>query len=69
MSSESLSPPASTSGIIDNASQRWTILLTVCLALIAVIASVSGLNVAQADLEVEFDVSQSDVLCSSIPTH
>ncbi|MFE4262062.1 MFS transporter [Streptomyces sp. NPDC056883] len=38
------------------------ILITVCIALMAVIASVSGLNVAQPDLAVEFGASQSTVL-------
>ncbi|MBV7242369.1 MFS transporter [Streptomyces sp. MW-W600-10] len=48
-------------GVLD-ARRRRTILLTVCLALMAVIASVSGLNVAQPDLAVAFDASQSTVL-------
>lgn len=38
------------------------ILIAVCIALMAVIASVSGLNVAQPMLAVEFDVSQNTVL-------
>lgn len=42
--------------------QRRAILLAVCIALMAVIASVSGLNVAQPQLAVEFDASQSTVL-------
>lgn len=42
--------------------QRRIILFTICLALMAVIASVSGLNVAQAKLAVEFNTSQSTVL-------
>ncbi|WP_375000583.1 MFS transporter [Aeromicrobium sp. CTD01-1L150] len=42
--------------------QRRAILLAVCIALMAVIASVSGLNVAQPQLAVEFDASQSEVL-------
>nr|BFE58330.1 MFS transporter [Dactylosporangium thailandense] len=37
-------------------------MLGVCLALMAVIASVSGLNVAQPDIAVEFGISQSTVL-------
>ncbi|MEU3790290.1 MFS transporter [Streptomyces fructofermentans] len=41
--------------------RRW-ILITVCVALMAVIASVSGLNVAQPDLAVAFDASQSTIL-------
>lgn len=37
-------------------------MLSVCIALMAVIASVSGLNVAQPQLAVAFDASQSKVL-------
>jgi EmrB/QacA subfamily drug resistance transporter len=42
--------------------QRRTILIGVCIALMAVIASVSGLNVAQPHVAVAFGASQSDVL-------
>jgi EmrB/QacA subfamily drug resistance transporter len=42
--------------------QRRIILITVCLALMAVIASVSGLNVAQPKLAVEFNASQTNIL-------
>jgi EmrB/QacA subfamily drug resistance transporter len=42
--------------------QRRTILIGVCIALMAVIASVSGLNVAQPQLALALDASQSDVL-------
>lgn len=45
-----------------DARQRRTILIAVCVALMAVIASVSGLNVAQPDLAVEFGASQSTIL-------
>lgn len=45
-----------------DARQRRTILIAVCIALMAVIASVSGLNVAQPDLAIAFDASQSTVL-------
>ncbi|MFI1379516.1 MFS transporter [Embleya sp. NPDC020886] len=45
-----------------DARQRRTILIAVCVALMAVIASVSGLNVAQPELAVEFDASQSTIL-------
>ncbi len=48
--------------IIHDARQRRAILIAVCIALMAVIASVSGLNVAQPELAVEFDASQSTVL-------
>ncbi|WP_315941757.1 MFS transporter [Chryseobacterium paludis] len=42
--------------------QRRMILITVCLALMAVIASVSGLNVAQPKLAIEFNASQTNIL-------
>ncbi|RPF22267.1 EmrB/QacA subfamily drug resistance transporter [Myceligenerans xiligouense] len=42
--------------------QLRTILVAVCVALMAVIASVSGLNVAQPDLAVDFGASQTTVL-------
>lgn len=38
------------------------VLIAVCIALMAVIASVSGLNVAQPMLAMEFDISQNTVL-------
>ncbi|WP_395359218.1 MFS transporter [Streptomyces sp. YH02] len=45
-----------------DARRRRTILIAVCVALMAVIASVSGLNVAQPDLAVTFGASQSTIL-------
>ncbi|MGW0763564.1 MFS transporter [Streptomyces sp. NPDC002814] len=45
-----------------DARQLRMILIAVSVALMAVIASVSGLNVAQTDLAVEFDASQGTVL-------
>jgi len=42
--------------------QRRTVLIGVRIALVAVIASVSALNVAQPQLALAFDASQSDVL-------
>ncbi|MFB4278615.1 MFS transporter [Nonomuraea sp. MTCD27] len=42
--------------------RRRTILVAVCVALMAVIASVSGLNVAQPELTAAFDASQTEVL-------
>jgi EmrB/QacA subfamily drug resistance transporter len=45
-----------------DARQRRAILAAVCVALMAVIASVSGLNVAQSDIAVAFGASQSTVL-------
>ncbi|MFH9215563.1 MULTISPECIES: MFS transporter [Streptomyces albovinaceus subgroup] len=47
---------------VPDARQRRTILITVCIALMAVIASVSGLNVAQPDLAVAFGASQNTIL-------
>ncbi|MFD3577463.1 MFS transporter [Streptomyces sp. NPDC058644] len=45
-----------------DARRRRTTLIAVCVALMAVIASVSGLNVAQPDLAVAFGASQSTIL-------
>lgn len=42
--------------------QRRNILMGVCIGLMAVIASVSGLNVAQPQIALALDASQSDVL-------
>jgi MFS family permease len=47
---------------IQDPRQRRATLIAVCIALMAVIASVSGLNVAQPELAVEFDASQVTVL-------
>ncbi len=48
--------------IVRDPGQRRTILIGVCLALMAVIASASGLNVAQPQLALAFEASQTDVL-------
>jgi EmrB/QacA subfamily drug resistance transporter len=48
--------------IIEDPAKRRAVLIAVCIALMAVIASVTGLNVAQPELAVEFDASQSQVL-------
>lgn len=53
---------ASTDTTIHDARERRRVLTAVCVALMAVIASVTGLNVAQPELALEFDASQSDVL-------
>ncbi|MGX4655157.1 MFS transporter [Micromonospora sp. SCSIO 07396] len=58
-SSSHLSGPDAT---VHDPRRRRAILLAVCVALMAVIASVSGLNVAQPQVAVEFDASQSTVL-------
>lgn len=47
---------------VDDPRRRRAILIAVCIALMAVIASVSGLNVAQPQLAVEFGASQGTVL-------
>ena len=47
---------------IDDPKQRRSILLAVCIALMAVIAAVSGLNVAQPQMAIALDGSQNDVL-------
>lgn len=48
--------------IVEDPRKRRAVLVAVCIALMAVIASVTGLNVAQPELAVDFDASQSDVL-------
>lgn len=47
---------------IDDPRRQRSILIAVCIALMAVVASVSGLNVAQPQLALTFDASQSEVL-------
>ncbi|WP_329372406.1 DHA2 family efflux MFS transporter permease subunit [Streptomyces sp. NBC_00669] len=55
-------PVGATGEGVPDARRRRTILVAVCVALMAVIASVSGLNVAQPDLAVAFGASQSTIL-------
>ncbi|MFG1813319.1 MFS transporter [Kribbella sp. NPDC049174] len=62
MSTNPTPQPAALEPIIDDPRQRRAILIAVCVALMAVIASVSGLNVAQPELAVTFDASQIEVL-------
>ncbi|MFE0470121.1 MFS transporter [Streptomyces sp. NPDC058947] len=63
MSTNQLPPVArADGGGVPNARQLRAILIAVSLALMAVIASVSGLNVAQTHMAVEFGASQSTVL-------
>ncbi|HWV48935.1 MAG TPA: MFS transporter [Microbacterium sp.] len=50
------------SPVIDDPRRRRAILWAVCIALMAVVASVSGLNVAQPRLATTFDASQGQVL-------
>ncbi|MYS09202.1 hypothetical protein GTW71_22820 [Streptomyces sp. SID6041] len=51
-------PRRTTGEHVPDARRRRAILVAVCVALMAVIASVSGLNVAQPDLAVAFGASQ-----------
>ncbi|GIG39225.1 MFS transporter [Cellulomonas phragmiteti] len=51
-----------TAPVIDDPRRRRSVLLAACLALMAVVASVSGLNVAQPQLATTFDASQGQVL-------
>ncbi|WP_166848631.1 MFS transporter [Isoptericola sp. BMS4] len=48
--------------VIDDPRRRRAILWAVCIALMAVVASVTGLNVAQPHLAMTFDASQGQVL-------
>ncbi|MEU8610614.1 MFS transporter [Actinoplanes sp. NPDC048791] len=53
---------SATGTTINDPRRRRAILVAVCIALMAVIASVTGLNVAQQEIAVAFDASQSTVL-------
>ncbi|MFK0103187.1 MFS transporter [Streptomyces sp. NPDC091040] len=55
-------PQQASDGGVPDARQLRAILITVSIALMAVIASVSGLNVAQTHMAVEWGASQSTVL-------
>jgi len=48
--------------VIEDPRRRRAVLWAVCVALMAVVASVTGLNVAQPQLATEFDASQGQVL-------
>jgi EmrB/QacA subfamily drug resistance transporter len=54
--------PGENDGGAPDARQLRTVLIAVCVALMAVIASVTGLNVAQPDMAVEFGASQTTIL-------
>ncbi|MDN5894116.1 MAG: MFS transporter [Nocardioides sp.] len=62
MSSSTHPPAAPDAAVITDPRQRRAILWAVCIALMAVVASVSGLNVAQPQLAETFDASQGEVL-------
>ncbi|MEU3255608.1 MFS transporter [Streptomyces sp. NPDC006997] len=59
---EQAAPAGGSSGGALDARQLRAILITVSVALMAVMASVSGLNVAQTEMAVDFETSQSTVL-------
>lgn len=48
--------------VVHDKRQRSLILASMCLALMAVVASVAGLNVAQQELAFDFGASQNDIL-------
>lgn len=54
--------PSPSSDLIDDLRHRRSILTAVCVALMAVIASVTGLNVAQPHISLAFNASHSEVL-------
>lgn len=51
-----------TAATLEDPARRRAVLVAVCVALMAVVASVSGLNVAQPQLAVDLDASQGTVL-------
>ena len=66
---DTATPPDPSSGIaaheaeiVTDPRRQRNILIAMCTALIAVIASVSGLNVAQQDLAIDLGASQGDLL-------
>src|ERR1041384_5354449 len=56
------SAPPEGAQTIDDPRRRRAVLIGVCIALMAVIASVSGLNVAQPEIAIEFGASQGTVM-------
>src|SRR6478752_5129605 len=54
-------PPEPSGGVLD-AKRRRLVLIAMCTALVAVVASVSGLNVAQGQLAVDLGATQSQLL-------
>src|SRR5262245_41640711 len=48
--------------VVTDPRRQRNILIAVCTALVAVVAGVSGLNVAQQDLAIELGASQSQLL-------
>ena len=62
MTSISQTGTVPTAAVINDPRRRRAILWAVCIALMAVVASVTGLNVAQPHLATTFDASQGQVL-------
>lgn len=62
MTSTALTGAEDDAAVIDDPRRRRAILWAVCIALMAVVASVTGLNVAQPHLAMTFDASQGQVL-------
>src|SRR6185503_14194092 len=59
---QAAAPPGHVGEIVDDPRRRRLILIAMCTALIAVIASVSGLNVAQQQLATDLGATQSQLL-------
>lgn len=57
-----MGPGEQSTTLIHDAGKRRNILIAVCVSLMAVIAAVTGLNVAQPPLAAELNASQSPVL-------
>ena len=55
-------PPTEHGDIVTDPRRQRRILIAMCTALIAVVASVSGLNVAQQDLAIDLGASQGELL-------
>lgn len=62
MYDRSLAGIAEPDDIVRDPKQRRMVLTAMCLALMAVIASVAGLNVAQQELALDFGASQADIV-------
>lgn len=62
MTTPSVPDARTTAPVVDDPRRRRAVLWAVCTALMAVVASVSGLNVAQPQLATTFEASQGQVL-------
>lgn len=58
----SFSSSSDTTHVVTDPRRQRRILISMCMALVAVVASVSGLNVAQQDLALDLGASQSQLL-------